>query len=39
MALHDKRRESSMQSALIGGLTGAIEITLTFPFEHTKTVM
>ena len=26
-------------SGLIGGLTGAIEITLTFPFEYTKTCM
>jgi len=28
-----------MMSALIGGVTGAIEISCTYPTEYTKTVM
>jgi len=28
-----------LTSALIGGITGAIEISITYPTEYTKTVM
>lgn len=32
-------RNKDKLNASIGGLTGAIEISITFPTEYTKTVM
>jgi solute carrier family 25 citrate transporter 1 len=38
--MSDKSKElSPLLSACIGGLTGAIEISCTYPTEYTKTVM
>lgn len=40
MTKQGKERElSALMSALIGGITGAIEISITYPTEYTKTVM
>ena len=30
---------SPIMNAMIGGITGAIEVTITYPTEYTKTVM
>jgi len=34
-----RKKVSPFLNACIGGLTGAIEISITFPTEYTKTVM
>jgi len=33
------KKISPFLNAMIGGITGAIEISITFPTEYTKTVM
>lgn len=34
-----KPKVSPLMSAVIGGITGAIEISITYPTEYVKTVM
>lgn len=33
------KKVSPFLSAIIGGITGAMEISITYPTEYTKTVM
>ena len=39
MSKEQKPKVSPLMNALIGGITGAIEISITYPTEYTKTVM
>jgi solute carrier family 25 citrate transporter 1 len=39
MSKESKPKVSPLMNALIGGITGAIEISITYPTEYTKTVM
>ena len=39
MSEKSKPQVTALTSAIIGGLTGAAEISITYPMEYTKTVM
>jgi hypothetical protein len=39
MSKDSKPKISPLLNALVGGVTGGIEISITFPTEYTKTVM
>ena len=39
MSKDNKAKVSPFMSAVIGGITGAVEISITYPTEYTKTVM
>lgn len=39
MSKSEKPKVSPLLNAVIGGITGAIEISITYPTEYTKTVM